>query len=135
MTAVLCVTKVARGATLMAKRTFAPGPPMDLANMRRQGVHRLIAYCLNDSCRHQGLIDVSSYPRDTPFPWFRSKVKCAKSGARGNRIDVRPNWKERAGHGGEAAFRLRMIHGSTPLRSTISTEAMGTERSICWVLF
>jgi hypothetical protein len=30
----------------MAKRTFEPGPPMDLANMRRQGVHRLIAYCL-----------------------------------------------------------------------------------------
>jgi hypothetical protein len=25
---------------------------------------------------------------------FRSKVKCAKCGARGNKIDVRPNWKE-----------------------------------------
>jgi hypothetical protein len=32
-----------------------PGPPMDLANMRRQGVRSLIAYCLNDSCRHQAL--------------------------------------------------------------------------------
>jgi hypothetical protein len=32
-----------------------PGPPMDLANMRRQGVHHLVAYCLNDSCRHQAL--------------------------------------------------------------------------------
>jgi hypothetical protein len=38
---------------------------MDLANMRRQGVHHLIAYCLNDSCRHQALIDVSSYPGHT----------------------------------------------------------------------
>jgi hypothetical protein len=55
---------------------------MDLANMRRQGVHHLIAYCLNDACRHQAIIDVSSYPGDTPVPWFRSKVKCAKCGAR-----------------------------------------------------
>jgi hypothetical protein len=70
---------------------------MDLANMRRQGVHHLIAYCLNDSCRHQALIDVSKYPGDTPVPWVRSKVKCAKCGARGNRIDVRPNWKEAPG--------------------------------------
>ena len=70
-----------------------PGPPMDLANMRRQGVHHLIAYCLNDACRHQAVIDVSSYPGDTLVPWFRSKVKCAKCGARNNRIDVRPNWK------------------------------------------
>jgi hypothetical protein len=34
---------------------------MDLGNMRRQGVHHLIAYCLNDSCRHQALIDVSRH--------------------------------------------------------------------------
>ena len=55
-----------------------PGPPMDLANMRAQGVHHLIAFCLNDACRHQALIDVSSYPSDTPVPWFRARVKCAK---------------------------------------------------------
>jgi hypothetical protein len=67
---------------------------MDLANMRRQGVHHLIAYCLNDSCRHQALIDVSKYPGDTPVPWFGTKAKCAKCGAHGRRIDVRPNWKE-----------------------------------------
>jgi hypothetical protein len=36
------------------------GPPMDLANMRRQGVHYLIADCLNDSCRHQALISTCS---------------------------------------------------------------------------
>ena len=63
--------------------------------MRRQGVRSLIAFCLNDACRH--LIDVSSYPGDTPVPWFRSKVKCGKCGARNNRIDVRPNWKEKLG--------------------------------------
>ncbi len=41
---------------LMAQRKYEPGPPMDLANMRRQGVRR--AYCLNDACRHQAIIDV-----------------------------------------------------------------------------
>jgi hypothetical protein len=65
---------------------------MDLANMREQGVRDLIAFCLDDACRHQAIIDVSSYPADTPVPWFRSKIKCAKCGARGHRIDVRPNW-------------------------------------------
>ena len=81
----------------MAQRKHDPGPPMDLANMRRQGVRYLIAYCLNDACRHQAVIDVSSYPGDTLVPWFRSKVKCAKCGARHSRIDVRPNWKEAPG--------------------------------------
>jgi hypothetical protein len=61
----------------MAAKSHPPGPPMDLENMRRQGVQHLIAYCLNDSCRHQAIIDVSSYPGDAPVPWFRSKVKCA----------------------------------------------------------
>jgi hypothetical protein len=55
------------------KAKHPPGPPMDLANMRRQGVHHLVAYCLNDSCRHQALIDVPSYPGDTPVPWFAGK--------------------------------------------------------------
>jgi hypothetical protein len=31
---------------------------MDLANMRRQGVRTLMAYCLNDACRHQAVIQV-----------------------------------------------------------------------------
>ena len=78
---------------MMTAPKHPPGPPMTLANMRRQGVHHLIAYCLNDSCRHQAVIDVSKYPGDTPVAWFQSKVKCGKCGARGRR-DVRPNWKE-----------------------------------------
>jgi hypothetical protein len=31
---------------------------MTLANMREQGVHHLIAYCLNNACRHSALIDM-----------------------------------------------------------------------------
>jgi hypothetical protein len=64
-----------------------PGPPMDLANMRRRGVRNLIAFCLNEACRHQGVIDVSSYPGDTLVQWFKFKVKCTKRGGRGNKID------------------------------------------------
>jgi hypothetical protein len=60
---------------------------MTLANMRREGVRSLIAYCLNDSCRHQALIDVSEYPGDTPVPSFGGKVVCAKCAARDRRLE------------------------------------------------
>jgi hypothetical protein len=60
----------------------------------RLGVQRLVAFCLNDACRHTALIDVSNYPAETEVPWFRSRVVCAKCGSPGNKIDVRPNWKE-----------------------------------------
>jgi hypothetical protein len=39
---------------------------MTLGNMRQLSVQNLVAFCLNDACRHQGLIDVSSYPAETP---------------------------------------------------------------------
>jgi hypothetical protein len=61
---------------------------MRLGNMRRLGIRNLIAYCHNDACRHQAIIDVSSYPPDTPVLWFRPRVKCGKCG--GRKVDVRP---------------------------------------------
>jgi hypothetical protein len=67
---------------------------MTLGNMRGLGVRRLIASCLNDACRHTALIDVWSYAAETEMPYFSSHVVCAKCGGRGNKIDVRPNWKE-----------------------------------------
>ena len=85
-------------STPMAQRKHEPSPPMGPRQYARaREVHHLIAYCLNNACRHQAIIDVSSYPGDTLVPWFRSEVKCAKCGARNNRIDVRPNWKEAPG--------------------------------------
>ena len=69
---------------------------MTLGNMRHLGVQRLVATCLNDACRHQGLIDVSKYPDDTEVPSFASKAVCAKRRACGRHIDVRPNWKEQS---------------------------------------
>ena len=51
-------------------REHPPGPPMTLGNMREQGVHHLIAYFLNDSCRHSALIDVSNYGDHVEVPSF-----------------------------------------------------------------
>jgi hypothetical protein len=78
----------------MVKQRHEPGPAMTLGNMREQGVHHLIAYCLNDTCRHSALIDVSKYPDDAEVPWFQGRIKC---GRRGRWVDVRPNWKEAPG--------------------------------------
>jgi hypothetical protein len=70
------------------------GPSMTRGNMRHLGVHRLVASCLNDACRHQGLIEVSKFADDVEVPSFARKIVCAKCRARGRHIDVRPNWKE-----------------------------------------
>jgi hypothetical protein len=78
----------------MAKQRQPLGSPMTLGNMRHLGVQHLVAHCLNDACRHQGIIDVSKYPDDIEVPSFARKIVCAKCGARGRHIDVRPNWKE-----------------------------------------
>jgi hypothetical protein len=67
---------------------------MTLGNVRHLGAQRLIASCLNPSFRHDGLIDMSKYPDDAEVPSFASKIVCAKCGARGRHIDVRPNWTE-----------------------------------------
>jgi hypothetical protein len=72
------------------------GPAMTLGNMRHLGVQRLVAYCVRDACRHQGLIDVSRYSDDVEVRSFANKIVCAKCGARGGHIDVRPNWKEQS---------------------------------------
>jgi hypothetical protein len=71
-----------------------PGEPMTLGNMRRLGVQRLVAHCLNPSCHHEGLVDVSKFADDVEVPSLGYKVVCAKCGARGRHIDVQPNWKE-----------------------------------------
>jgi hypothetical protein len=55
------------------------GLPMPLATMRKLGAQRLIAYCLNEACRHSALSDVSKYPGETEVPWFRSRMKCGNA--------------------------------------------------------
>jgi len=78
----------------MAKVKQPPDEPMTLGNMRRLGVQRLIAYCLNPSCQHEGLIDVSKFADDVEVTSLAQKIVCAKCNACGPHLDVRPNWKE-----------------------------------------
>jgi hypothetical protein len=77
-----------------AKQNRGADGPMTLGNMRQLGVQRLIAYCLNPSCRRATLIDVSRYPAEVEVTSLAHKVACDKCGARGQHIDVRPNWAE-----------------------------------------
>ena len=65
---------------MTTKPKHPPGPPMDLANMRKQGVHHLIAFCLNDASRHQviNLFDKSGFSPTAAaqrFGAFVSKLK------------------------------------------------------------
>ena len=53
---------VARGGFGGLIITSGNGP---VVTVRWQGVRSLIAYCFNDACRHQAVIDVSSYPGET----------------------------------------------------------------------
>ena len=78
----------------MARQKQPADEPMTLGDMRHVGVQRLVAHCLNPPCRHEGLIDVSKFADDVEVPTFVRKVLCAKCGACGPHIDVRPNWKE-----------------------------------------
>jgi hypothetical protein len=75
------------------KQAAPPGPPMTLANMRRQGVRGLNAVCLDPGCRHELIFSADDYPGDTELSWFKSRMVCAKCG--GKRLDVQPNWKEK----------------------------------------
>ena len=77
-----------------AKQNRGADGPMTLGDMRQLGVQRLIAYCLNPSCRRATLIDVSRYPAEVEVISLAHKVACHKCGARGQHIDVRPNWAE-----------------------------------------
>ena len=103
------------------KSKHPPGPPMDLANMREKGVHHLIAFCHNDACRHQAVIDVSSYPADTPVPWFRTRVKCGKCG--GKRVDVRRT----ARHADKAQLAVTMLRAM--LRQSTRAQALSDRSS------
>ena len=59
-----------------------PGPGMTLGNMRGLGVQRLVAYCLNDSCRQQaswtpmlGALFALSKHRGAANGWNRTNAR------------------------------------------------------------
>lgn len=65
-----------------------PGPPMDLENMRQNGVRTLFVTCL--ACGHEADVNVDRYPNRETVPSFANRWPCGKCGAK--RSEVRPAW-------------------------------------------
>jgi hypothetical protein len=68
-----------------------PIAPIDLANMRQNGVRSLAVQCRG--CRHEVIMNVDQFPGDVPVPSLGPKMVCTKCGTID--ADVRPNWPER----------------------------------------
>jgi hypothetical protein len=66
--------------------------PIDLANMRANGVTRLSLSCHGRECWHRVVLDVSRYPGDVLVQAFRTRVVCSRCGSRD--VDVRPGWTQ-----------------------------------------
>jgi hypothetical protein len=75
----------------MARSRFNdPIEPMDLANMRQNGVRSLAVEC--HQCRHEVIMNVDHLPGHVTVPSFGPKMVCTKCGTIG--ADARPNWRE-----------------------------------------
>ena len=74
---------------MATKRSTEPVIPMDLANMRANGVR-----CLDiqrPQCLHQVILNVDHLPDHLTIPSFKARMACTKCGTVG--ADVRPNWR------------------------------------------
>jgi len=80
----------------MADTTDKPrrytGAPMDLANMRANGVRSLLAICLD--CSHEATVNVDHLPEHLAVPSLSRRMKCSKCGCK--RVTVRPAWGTKA---------------------------------------
>ena len=63
--------------------------PMDLENMRQNGVRSLAVQC--HRCRHEVIMNVDHLPGDVTVPSFGPRMVCTKCGTIG--ADARPNWR------------------------------------------
>jgi hypothetical protein len=70
------------------KPTRYTGPPMDLANMRANGVRSLLASCLD--CYHDATVNVDHLPGHLAVPSFAKRMNCSRCGSKS--VDVRPAW-------------------------------------------
>jgi hypothetical protein len=75
----------------MSDRSKAPPvAPMDLKNMRQNGVHSLLVCCLK--CGAQRVLSVDDQPENLTVKSFGPRMVCSSCGAKG--ADVRPNWSD-----------------------------------------
>jgi hypothetical protein len=70
----------------MAQRE-KPGPPMTLANIRKNGVRAVIAAC--QACGHKADVNVDALPETIFVP----RLRCSQCG--GKRIHTSPAWHTR----------------------------------------
>jgi hypothetical protein len=82
---------LAPGLRTATKRLDYPIEPMDLANMRENGVRSLAVKC--HQCRHEMVMNVDHLPGNLTVKSFEPRMVCTKCGTIG--ADVRPNWPER----------------------------------------
>jgi hypothetical protein len=64
------------------------GPPMDLANMRANGVRALAVSC--HDCLHNADVNVDAYPGHLAVQSFVRRMRCSKCG--GHNISLMPAW-------------------------------------------
>jgi hypothetical protein len=75
---------------MTSSRFNEPIKPMDLANMRENGVRSLLIWCRN--CHHEKILNVDHLPGNVTVPSLGQRMSCTKCGTVG--ADVRPNWLE-----------------------------------------
>jgi hypothetical protein len=64
------------------------GPPMDLGNMRENGVRSLLVECRD--CRHTASVNVDGWPDGIAVPGAARRFKCSVCGSKA--INTRPDW-------------------------------------------
>jgi predicted DNA-binding ribbon-helix-helix protein len=75
----------------MAKQRHEPGSPMTLGSLRQLGVRGLLLVCVDPNCRHESIMSVDDYADAIELPSFAPRMVCSKCG---EKVQVRPNWKE-----------------------------------------
>jgi hypothetical protein len=80
---------------MAASRFDSPIVPMDLANMRANGVRSLLIWCRN--CHHEKIMNVDHLPGHLTVPSLGRQMSCIKYDTVG--ADARPNWLEQPERG------------------------------------
>ena len=65
-----------------------PGPPMTLANTRKNGVRAVTATC--EACRREADVNVDALPETVTVPKAGQRLRCSSGG--GKTISTRPAW-------------------------------------------
>ena len=63
---------------------------MDLANMRKNGVRYVMAWC---ACGHRASIDADRWPDARKVPGLKRNLRCSKCGARPRMVV--PDWQSK----------------------------------------